>query len=134
MTRSSCLRRWSMPNMKRALSFVLVVSVAAAPCSFGAEVIGRGPANATRTAAEEAAACRLDPERSGAGLRMLDDDQLRELVARAEATHAAFGASGGGGHKKKTLIIVGASVIVAVLLFAAIRESCKKQGAECLRK
>jgi hypothetical protein len=123
-----------MPNMKRALSFVLVVSVAAAPCSLGAEVIGRGPANATRIAAGEAATRRLDSERPRAGLRMLGDEQLRRLDARAEAAPLAFAATGGGGHKKKTLIIVGASVIVAVLLFVSIRESCKKQGAECLKK
>jgi hypothetical protein len=123
-----------MPNMKRALSFVLVVSVAAAPCSLGAEVIGRGPVNATRIAAEEAAARRLDSERPRAGLRMLSDEQLRELDARAEAAPLAFAATGSGSHKKRTLIIVGASVLVGVLLFAAIRESCKKQGAECLNK
>jgi hypothetical protein len=117
-----------MQNMKRALSIVLVVSVAAAPCSLGAEV------RSTPIAAEGAATSYLDSERSRAGLRMLGDDQLRELAARTEATQAASGATGGGGHKKKTLIIVGASVVVAVLLFAAIRESCKKQGAECLKK
>ena len=117
-----------MPNMKRTLSFVLVVSVAAAPCSLGAEV------RSTRIAAEGAATRYLDSERSRAGLRMLGDDQSRELAARADATQAASGAAGGGGHKKKTLIIVGAAVVVAVLLVVSIRESCKKQGAECLKK
>lgn len=118
-----------MQNMKRALSLVLVVSVAAAPCSFGAEETRAGRSNA-----QPADVVVNTSEPSHTGLRMLSDDQLRELAARAAATQAASAASGGGGHKKKTLIIVGASVVVAVLLYAAIRESCKKQGAECLNK
>jgi Ni/Co efflux regulator RcnB len=118
-----------MQNMKRALTLVLVVSVAAAPCSLAAEDTGAGRSNA-----QPADVVVDTSERPRAGLKMLRDDQLGELVARAEAKQAASAASGGGGHKKRTLIIVGASVVVAVLLFAAIRESCKKQGAECLKK
>ena len=118
-----------MQNMKRALSIVLAASVTAAPCSLGAEDLGSGRSNVplTDVVAEEAATRRPDSERLRAGLRMLSDEQLGELAARAQAAPAASATSGGGGSKKKTLIIVGAVVLVSVLLAVSIRESCKKQ-------
>lgn len=141
-----------MRNMKRAMGIVLVVSVAGAPCSLGAEDIGGGgsslpPADvvsraaaneqdmagslSTRMATEEAATRHLDSEPLRSGLRMLSDEQLGALAARAAAAPAA--SSGGGGSKKKTLIIVGAAAIVAVLLVVSIRDSCKKQGPDCFK-
>jgi hypothetical protein len=62
------------------------------------------------------------------GVAALSDEELRDLAARADALHTDPVAAG----VVKTLIIVGLVVLILVLLAAAIVESCKEQGAECL--
>jgi hypothetical protein len=140
--------------MKRAtggLSIVLAVAIVVAPFPVAAEGIdGRDPsataadvaasdaaANllkvagllSTRIAREAASSRGLDTGRLRAGLRTLSDDKLRELAPRAVAANAQ---SSGGGGSKKTLIIVGVVVLAVVLLVVSIRQTCKKQGVECL--
>jgi hypothetical protein len=75
-----------------------------------------------------ASAPSVDSQRLSAALAALSDDELRELASRADSLQTDPVAGG----TRKTLLIVGAVVLVAVLLLAAIVESCKEQGAECL--
>jgi len=75
-----------------------------------------------------AAAHRVDVQRLRAGVAALSDDELRDLASRADALRTDPVAGGA----VKTLLIVGVVVLVGVLLAAAIVESGKEQGAECL--
>ena len=75
-----------------------------------------------------AAAQGANLPRLRAGVAALSDEELRDLATRAEALQTDPAATG----LVKTLVIVGLVVLVVVLLAAAIVESCKEQGAECL--
>ena len=58
----------------------------------------------------------------------LSDEELRDLARRADALETDPVAGG----LVKTLLILGLVVVVIALVWAAIVESCKEQGAECL--
>jgi hypothetical protein len=70
----------------------------------------------------------VDTQRLRAGVAALSDDELRDLARRADALQTDPAAGG----LVKTLLILGVIVLLAVVLAAAIVESCKEQGAECL--
>jgi hypothetical protein len=70
----------------------------------------------------------VDARRLRASVALLTDDELRDLARRADALQADPVAGG----LVKTLLILGVVVLLAVVLAAAIVESCKEQGAECL--
>src|SRR5262245_8558445 len=75
-----------------------------------------------------AAAQVVDVRKLGAGVAALGDDELRDLARRADALEVDPVA----GMSTKTWIIIGAAVLVVVLLAAAIVDSCKEEGAECV--
>jgi hypothetical protein len=82
----------------------------------------------SRDAAEAAFAHAVDIHTLRAGVSALSDDEVQDLARRADTLQADPVAGG----IVKTLVIVGVVVLVIVLLAAAIVESCKEQGAECL--
>ena len=82
----------------------------------------------TPTAAQVAAARGLDIQRLRSGLASLQDDELRDIHARAAALQKDPVAGGLGSLFVIVLVVVAVAVILAVLIV----QDCKEKGAECL--